>query len=164
MRIPNYARSALSMYRYVKASLTIEDVDKYAHNIFNDVMNIVNYKDAQAHNIDAEIRELAWKEIPGLNDDDIEKVVDMVYENIDSYFSRGFGAVEAKKYGDLIYRTYKGQEISKAIAKANQPGGLTYSANKIGLSTFQMLKALEGMCADGLATYVDDSTYYVGEF
>lgn len=152
------------MYRYVKASLTIEDVDKYAHNIFNDVMNIVNYKDAQAHNIDAEIRELAQKEIPGLNDDDIEKVVDMVYENIDSYFSRGFGAVEAKKYGDLIYRTYKGQKISKAIAKANQPGGLTYSANKIGLSTFQMLKALEGMCADGLATYVDDSTYYVGEF
>lgn len=152
------------MYRYVKASLTIEDVDKYAHNIFNDVMNKVNYKDAQAHNIDAEIRELAQKEIPGLNDDDIEKVVDMVYENIDSYFSHGFGAVEAKKYGDLIYRTYKGQEISKAIAKANQPGGLTYSANKIGLSTFQMLKALEGMCADGLATYVDDSTYYVGEF
>lgn len=152
------------MYRYVKASLTIEDVDKYAHNIFNDVMNIVNYKDAQAHNIDAEIRELALKEIPGLNDDDMEKVVDMVYENIDSYFSRGFGAVEAKKYGDLIYRTYKGQKISKAIAKANQPGGLTYSANKIGLSTFQMLKALEGMCADGLATYVDDSTYYVGEF
>ena len=152
------------MYRYVKASLTIEDVDKYAHNIFNDVMNIVNYKDAQAHNIDAEIRELALKEIPGLNDGDMEKVVDMVYENIDSYFSRGFGAVEAKKYGDLIYRTYKGQKISKAIAKANQPGGLTYSANKIGLSTFQMLKALEGMCADGLATYVDDSTYYVGEF
>lgn len=152
------------MYRYVKASLTIEDVDKYAHNIFNDVMNIVNYKDAQAHNIDAEIRKLAWKEIPGLNDDDVEKVVDMVYENIDSYFSRGFGAVEAKKYGDLIYRIYRGQKISKAIAKANQPGGLTYSANKIGLSTFQMLKALEGMCADGLATYVDDSTYYVGEF
>lgn len=152
------------MYRYVKASLTVEDVDKYAHNIFNDVMNIVNYKDAQAHNIDAEIRKLAWKEIPGLNDDDVEKVVDMVYENIDSYFSRGFGAVEAKKYGDLIYRIYRGQKISKAIAKANQPGGLTYSANKIGLSTFQMLKALEGMCADGLATYVDDSTYYVGEF
>ena len=152
------------MYRYVKASLTIEDVDKYAHNIFNDVMNIVNYKDAQAHNIDAEIRKLAWKEIPGLNDDDVEKVVDMVYENIDSYFSRGFGAVEAKKYGDLIYRIYRGQKISNAIAKANQPGGLTYSANKIGLSTFQMLKALEGMCADGLATYVDDSTYYVGEF
>lgn len=152
------------MYRYVKASLTIEDVDEYAHNIFNDVMNKVNYKDAQTHNIDTEIRELAWKEIPGLNDDDIEKVVDMVYENVDSYFSRGFGAVEAKKYGDLIYRTYKGQKISKAIAKANQPGGLTYSANKIGLSTFQMLKALEGMCADGRATYVDDSTYYVGEF
>lgn len=39
------------MYRYVKASLTIEDVDRYAHNIFNDVMRIVDYKDAQAHSI-----------------------------------------------------------------------------------------------------------------
>ena len=152
------------MYRYVKASLTLEDMDTYAHDIFNEVMNIVDYKDAQAHNIDAEIQELAWKEIPGLNDYDIEKVVAMVYENIDSYFSHGFGAVEADRYGSMIYRAYGGQKISKAIAKANQPGGLTYSANKIGLSTFQMLKALEGMCADGRVTCVDDSTYYVGEY
>ena len=57
---------------------------------------------------------------------------------------------------------YEGQKISKA--KANRPGGLTYSVNLIGLSTFQMLKALEGMCADGRAIYVDDSTYYIGEF
>ena len=153
------------MYRYVKASMHIDDVDMYAHNIFNDVMRIVDYKDAQAHNIDAEIRDLILKELPGISDEsDINRIIDMVYENIDSYFSYDYGAVEAKKYGDLIYRTYKGQEISKAIAKANQPGGLTYSANKIGLSTFQLLKALEGMCADGRATYVDDSTYYVGEF
>jgi DNA phosphorothioation-dependent restriction protein DptG len=152
------------MYRYIKASISIEDVDRYAHNIFNDVMNMVNHDDARNHNIDKEIRDLVIQEIPNVSEDDIEKVVDMVYENIDSYYSRGFGAVEAKKYGDLIYRTYKGQEISKAIAKAKQPGGLTYSANKIGLSTFQLLKALEGMCADGRATYVDDSTYYVGEY
>lgn len=151
------------MYRYVKASLTIEDVDKYAHDIFNDVMNIVDYKDAQAHNIDAEIRELILKEIPDISDYDIEKVIDMVYENIDSYFSRRFGEVRAKKYGDLIYKTFNGQYISKAIAKANQPGGLTYSANQIGLTTFQLLEALEGMCADGRVTCVDDSTYYVGE-
>lgn len=153
------------MYRYVKASMHIDDVDMYAHNIFNDVMRIVDYKDAQAHNIDTEIRDLVLKELPGISDEsDINRIIDMVYENIDSYFSYDYGAVEAKKYGDLIYRTYKGQEISKAIAKANRPGGLTYSANKIGLSTFQLLKALEGMCADGRAAYVDDSTYYVGEF
>jgi hypothetical protein len=152
------------MYRYIKASISLEDIDRYAHNIFNDVMNMVNHDDARNHKIDKEIRDLVIQEIPNASEDDIEKVIAMVYENVDSYYSRGFGAVEAKKYGDLIYRTYKGQEISKAIAKANQPGGLTYSANKIGLSTFQLLKALEGMCADGRATYVDDSTYYVGEF
>lgn len=151
------------MYRYVKASMHIDDVDMYAHNIFNDIMNKVKYDDARAHRIDDEIMDLLYKEVPDISADDAQLVLEMVYENIDSYFSRGFGELEAKKYGDLIYRTYKGQKISKAIAKANQPGGLTYSANKIGLSTFQMLKALEGMCADGRVTCVDDSTYYVGE-
>lgn len=152
------------MYRYIKASISIEDVDHYAHNIFNDVMNMVNHNDARNHKIDKEIRDLVAQEIPNASEDDIEKVIDMVYENVDSYYSRGFGAVEAKKYGDLIYRTYKGQYISKAIDGADKPGGLTYSANQIGLSTFQLLKALEGMCADGRVTCVDDSTYYVEEF
>ena len=151
------------MYRYVKASMHIDDVDMYAHNIFNDVMRIVDYKDAQAHNIDDEIMDLIYKEIPEISANDVQLVLEMVYENIDSYFSRGFGELEAKKYGDLIYHVYEGQKISKAKAKANRPGGLTYSANLIGLSTFQMLKALEGMCADGRVTCVDDSTYYVGE-
>lgn len=87
----------------------------------------------------------------------------MVYENIDSYYSYAFGEVEARKYGDLISKTYDGQYISKSIDDADKPGGLTYSANKIGLSTFQLLKALEGMCADGRAYSADDSTYYVGK-
>lgn len=152
------------MYRYIKASISLEDIDHYAHNIFNDVMRIVDYEDARNHKIDKEIRDLVIQEIPNASEDDIEKVIDMVYENVDSRYSRGFGAVEAKKYGDLIYRTYKGQYISKAIDDADKPGGLTYSANQIGLSTFQLLKALEGMCADGRVTCVDDSTYYVGEF
>lgn len=33
------------MYRYIKASISIEDVDHYAHDIFNDVMNMVNHDD-----------------------------------------------------------------------------------------------------------------------
>lgn len=151
------------MYRYVKASLSLEDIDRSAHNIFNDVMGMVNYEDARAHMIDKEIRDLIVEEIPGISDADIEKVLEMVYENIDSYFSLNFGEVRARKYGDIIYHNFEGQYISKAVAKANQPGGLTYSANLIGLTTFQLLEALEGMCADGRVTCVDDSTYYVGE-
>lgn len=153
------------MYRYVKASLSLEDIDRQAHNIFNDVMGIVNYKDAQAHKIDREIKDLiSSKYTSSLSEDDIEKIIDRVYENIDSYYSLTFGEAMARKYGDLVYRTYEGQYISKAIAKADKPGGLTYSANKIGLSTFQLLETLEGMCADDRAYCVDDSTYYVGEF
>lgn len=151
------------MYRCIKASLAIEDVDKYAHNIFNDVMGFVDREDARNHKIDKEIRDTILKEIPNVSADDVEKVTDMVYENIDSYYSYTFGEVEAKKYGNLISKTYDGQYISKSVADADKPGGLTYSANKIGLSTFQLLKALEGMCADGRAYCTDDSTYYVGE-
>lgn len=152
------------MYRYIKASISIEDVDHYAHNIFNDVMNMVNHDDARNHKIDKEIRDLVIQEIPNASEDDIEKVIDMVYENVDSYYSRNFGEVRARKYGDLIYNTFNGQYISKEIAKADKPGGLTYSANQIGLTTFQLLEALEGMCRDGRVVCVDDSTYYVGEY
>lgn len=152
------------MYRYIKASISLEDVDHYAHDVFNDVMRIVDYKDAKEHKIDSEIRNLILKDIPNPSEDDIENIIDMVYENIDSYFARNFGEVRARKYGDLIYNTFNGQYISKEIAKADKPGGLTYSANQIGLTTFQLLEALEGMCRDGRVVCVDDSTYYVGEY
>lgn len=151
------------MYRYVKTRLSLEDVDKAAHNIFNDVMRIVDYKAAQEHKIDKEIRELVSKEVPDISDYDIYRIIDRVYENIDNHFSFTFGKSMADKYGDLVYKNFEGEYISKAIAEADKPGGLRYSANQIGLSTFQLLETLEGMCADGTVTCVDDSTYFVGE-
>ena len=100
---------------------------------------------------------------PNLSEEDKEKVVDLTNEQIDSYFNIGsFGQVQAEKYGDKILQAYEGQTISKRRDKANDPGGLTYCANAIGLGTFQLLEALEGMCADGRAREIDDSTYRVG--
>lgn len=154
------------MYRYIKASLNSANIDEYIHIITDGVMDIVDDKDAEKHRIDKEIRDLILKEIFNTSEEEIEKLVDMVYENIDSEYFLPFGYVEAIKYGDLIYDTYEGQYISKSADKTNEPGGLAYSANRIGLSPYQLNKALEGMCDEaedgGRVARIDADTYYVG--
>lgn len=72
-----------------------------------------------------------------------------------------FGKDEADKYGNLIADNLKGQTISKREDLAEAPGGLIYEANKLGIDMWELLRALEGMCADGRAREIDDSTYKI---
>lgn len=75
-----------------------------------------------------------------------------------------FGKEEAEKCGDLICEKLAGQTVSKRKDRAEEPGGLIYEANKLGLDDFfDLLKALEGLCYQGKAREIDDSTYLVLE-
>lgn len=145
----------------ITSSSNIDELEKIAHNVFNDVMP--GYKKNQGINDDI-IADAADNYDPNLSSDDMNKVIDLVNENIESYLNFGsFGQIQAQKYGDMILKAYDGQIISKRRDTANQPGGITYCANAIGLGTFQLLEALEGMCADGRAYEFSDSTYHVGK-
>ena len=73
-----------------------------------------------------------------------------------------FGQEMAELWGDKIQKYCKGMNISKRIDLAEQPGGVIYEAERIGISDFyDLIEALEGMCHDGRAVEVDDSTYRV---
>lgn len=72
-----------------------------------------------------------------------------------------FGKDAADKYGNLIADHLKGKSVSKRKSTANAPGGLIYEANKLGIDMWDLLEALEGMCADGRAEEIDDSTYKI---
>lgn len=72
-----------------------------------------------------------------------------------------FGEEEEKKYGELVSKELKGMKISKRIDLADKPKGIRHEANKLGIDTWDLLSALEGMCAKGTAKEIDDSTYYV---
>ena len=72
-----------------------------------------------------------------------------------------FGKEEADKYGNKIKTALSGKTISKRKDLADDPGGLIFEANKLGMDMWDLLKALEGMCADGRAREIDDSTYLV---
>lgn len=72
-----------------------------------------------------------------------------------------FGKEEAEKYGSLIAKNLSGKTISKNKQLAEMPGGLIYEAKKLNLDMWELLKALEGMCKDGRAKEIDDSTYLV---
>ena len=144
----------------ISCSSNIDALERIAHDTFNDVLS-GRGRDQVTDDI---ILEAALKYDPNLSEEDKDKVIDLTNEQIDSYFNIGsFGQVQAEKYGDKILQAYEGKTISKRKDKANDPGGLTYCANAIGLGTFQLLEALEGMCADGRAREIDDSTYYVGQ-
>lgn len=72
-----------------------------------------------------------------------------------------FGQAQAAQYGDLIVEQLSGKTISKRKDLGDQPGGLVYEANKLGIDMWDLLEALEGMCYEGRAREIDDSTYKV---
>ena len=72
-----------------------------------------------------------------------------------------FGLEKAEKYSSLITKHLSGKTVSKRKDKAEEPGGLIYEANKIGIDMWDLLEALEGMCYLGKAEEIDDSTYLI---
>lgn len=74
------------------------------------------------------------------------------------YYFRGEASA---KYGDLIAEKLSGKTVSKRKSTAEEPGGLIYEANKLGIDMWDLLEALEGMCYEGRAREIDDSTYIV---
>lgn len=72
-----------------------------------------------------------------------------------------FGKEAYDKYGDMIAENLSGQTVSKRKDTAEEPGGLIYEADKLGIGMFDLLEALEGMCYNGRASEIDDSTYLV---
>ena len=90
-------------------------------------------------------------------DDDIFSSTQITANRNDTYF----GETAAKQYGDMIAENLKGVKISKRKDRGEQPGGLVYESQKLGIDLWDLLEALEGMCADGRAREIDDSTYLV---
>ena len=89
-----------------------------------------------------------------------------VYSSSDIKASMGrydeyYGQTAAATYGDLIAGRLKGKSVSKRRDTANEPGGLIYEANKLGIDMWDLLEALEGMCNEGRAREIDDSTYKI---
>ena len=75
-----------------------------------------------------------------------------------------FGAEMAEKYGATVSEKLAGKTISKRKADDGKLGSLRYEAEKLNIDGFDMwtlLETLEGMCAVGLATEIDDSHYRV---
>lgn len=86
------------------------------------------------------------------------KILAYKYHDLDRYY---FGKEAFEKYGDLVKDNLSGKTVSKRIALANDPGGLIYEADMLGIDKFDLLECLEGMCYNGLAQEIDDSTYKV---
>lgn len=72
-----------------------------------------------------------------------------------------FGKEKAEKYGNLISKKLAGKTVSKRKDRVEQPGGLIYEANSLGIGMWDLLEALEGMCFDGRAEEINDSTYRI---
>ncbi len=72
-----------------------------------------------------------------------------------------FGKEKANKYGKQISAALSGKTVSKRKSKAEDPGGLIYEADQLGIGMWVLLEALEGMCYMGMASEIDDSTYLV---
>ena len=73
-----------------------------------------------------------------------------------------FGETFSDEWGDIISEKLKGKKISKRSNWGYRPGGLEYEADQLGMDDlYELLEALEGMCYEGRAEEIDDSTYLV---
>lgn len=72
-----------------------------------------------------------------------------------------FGKEKAQKYGNKITNNLSGKTISKRKSLGKLPGGLIYEAKNLEMDMWDLLEALEGMCADGRVKEIDDSTYLI---
>lgn len=72
-----------------------------------------------------------------------------------------FGKEEFEKYGQDVYDQLEGCTVSKRRDLAYDEGGLAYEADMLGMDMFDLLRTLEGLCYNGMAREIDDSTYLV---
>ena len=76
-------------------------------------------------------------------------------------FNDYFGKEQYEKYHDIVATAFSGRTVSRAIADAGRSGGLMYEANKLNMNMWDLLACLEGMCYNGEAREINDSTYLI---
>ena len=78
------------------------------------------------------------------------------------YYDDYFGQTAFEEYGDLVSKECAGMVISKRADEGEEPGGLVYEAERLGIDDFfDLLKCLEGMCYNGDAVEISDYQYKV---
>lgn len=78
------------------------------------------------------------------------------------YFDDYYGQTAYEEYGDLVAQECSGMIISKRASDGEEPGGLIYEAERLGIEDFfDLLKCLEGMCYNGKAVEISDYQYKV---
>jgi hypothetical protein len=78
------------------------------------------------------------------------------------YFDEYYGQTAYEEYGDLVSQECSGMVISKRRDQGEEPGGLIYEADQLGIEDpFDLLKCLEGMCYNNKAVEISDYQYKV---
>jgi len=78
------------------------------------------------------------------------------------YYDDYFGQTAYEEFGDLVSKECSGMIISKRSSEAEEPGGLIYEADRLGIDDFfDLLRCLEGMCYNGKAIEISDYQYKV---
>lgn len=85
-----------------------------------------------------------------------------IHEALEYYF----GQEEYEQYGDLIQQKLSGKYVSKRAynddsTSYEEADSLPNRAKEIGIDMYDLLSALEGMCHNGTAREIDDSTYEI---
>lgn len=104
--------------------------------------------------------------VPQTSSDELSKMLEGKYKiksstSVKSASDWYFGKEKAEKFGDLIVKKLAGKTVSKRKDKAEEPGGLIFEADRLGIDMWDLLEALEGLCYQGRAREIDDSTYKV---
>lgn len=118
------------------------DLDKYK------VLN----QHLRRYGIDSSTEIYGFETEEEIDDDDLPK----------GYYDEYYGQTAYNEWGDLVAEECAGKVISKKVSESEEPGGLIYEANQLGIDDFfELLQCLEGMCYNGKAVEISDYQYKV---
>ena len=122
----------------------IDHLEKASKHIENILDFFDYYEENQYHNIEEATKIEA--------EDDLPK----------GYYDDYFGQNAYEEFGDLVSEKCSGMIISKRSNESEEPGGLIYEAERLGIDDFfDLLRCLEGMCYNGTAVEISDYQYKV---
>ena len=72
-----------------------------------------------------------------------------------------FGQIMYDKHHEEVQDLYHGKTISTRVDIADQPGGIEYEADQLGMDLYDLIECLEGMSYNGEAIEIQDGVYRI---
>lgn len=140
----------------------LDRVSELLHELCQSTGGMLQKRFSKAYDLNADLYEFIDEAIDRFYGVDSSTKVEASDNLPKGYYDEYYGQTAYEEYGDLVSKECSGMIISKRADEGEEPGGLVYEAERLGIEDFfDLLKCLEGMCYNRKAVEISDYQYKV---